>query len=55
MEAITARASLVPAADVGEGLTTSLSRLEIEDVLASEEAPIELVLDVTRFSDGEAA
>jgi hypothetical protein len=55
MEAITARASLVPAADVGEGLTTSLSRSEIEDVLASEEAPIELVLDVTRFSDGEAA
>ncbi len=54
MEAITARASLVPAADVGEGLTTSLSRSEIEDVLASEEAPIELVLDVTRFSDGEA-
>jgi hypothetical protein len=55
MEAITARASLVPAADVGEGLTTSLSRSDIEDVLASEEAPIELVLDVTRFSDGEAA
>jgi hypothetical protein len=55
MDAITARASLVPAADVGEGPTTSLSRSEIEDVLASEEAPIELVLDVTRFSDGEAA
>jgi hypothetical protein len=54
MEEITARALLVPAADVGEGLTTSVSRSEIEEVLGSEEAPIELVLDVTRFSDGKA-
>jgi hypothetical protein len=55
MTDIAARAALVPAANVGEALTTSVSRLEIEDVLESEEAPIELVLDVTRFSDGEAA
>jgi hypothetical protein len=54
MEDITARALLVPAADVGDGLTTSVSRSEIEEVLESEEAPIELVLDVTRFSDGKA-
>jgi hypothetical protein len=54
MEEITARALLVPAADVGDGLTTSVSRSEIEEVLESEEAPIELVLDVTRFSDGKA-
>jgi hypothetical protein len=55
MTDIAARAALVPAANVGEALTTSVSRLEIEDVLESDEAPIELVLDVTRFSDGEAA
>jgi hypothetical protein len=54
MEEITARALLVPAADVGEGITTSVSRSEIEEVLESEEAPIELVLDVTRFSGGKA-
>ena len=54
MEEITARALLVPAADVGDGLTTSVSRSEIEEVLESEETPIELVLDVTRFSDGKA-
>jgi hypothetical protein len=54
MEEIAARASLVPAADVGQGLTTSVSRSEIEDVLESEETPIELVLEITRFSDGEA-
>jgi hypothetical protein len=54
MEEIAARASLVPAADVGQGLTTSVSRSEIEDVLASGETPIQLVLEITRFSDGEA-
>jgi hypothetical protein len=54
MEEIAARASLVPAADVGQGLTTSVSRSEIEGVLESEETPIELVLEITRFSDGEA-
>jgi hypothetical protein len=54
MEEITARAALVPAPDVGDGLTTSISRSEIEEVLAAKEAPIELVLDVTRFADGEA-
>ncbi len=54
MEEIAARASLVPAADVGQGLTTSVSRSEIKDVLESEEAPIELVLEVTSFSDGKA-
>jgi hypothetical protein len=54
MEEIAARASRVPAADVGQGLTTSVSRSEIEGVLESEETPIELVLEITRFSDGEA-
>ena len=54
MEEIAARAALVPAPDVGDGLTTSISRSEIEEVLAADEAPIELVLDVTRFADGES-
>jgi hypothetical protein len=54
MEQVTARAALVPASDLGDGLTTTIPRSEIQDVLAAEEEPIELVLDVTRFSDGEA-
>ena len=49
-----ARAMLVSAADIGEGLTTAVSRSEIEEVLGSDGEPIELVLDVTRFSNGEA-
>jgi hypothetical protein len=36
-----------------EGLTTSLPRSEIEQALAVEDAPLELVLDLTRFADGE--
>lgn len=54
MEDLTARAALVPAPDVSEGLTTSVSRSEIEEVLEAGETPIELILDLTRFSDGEA-
>jgi hypothetical protein len=54
MEEIAARALLVPAADVGEGLTTSVSRSEIEEVLGSKEEPIELILEITGYSDGEA-
>jgi hypothetical protein len=53
MEKLAARAALVPAAGVGEGISTSVSRGELEDVLASEGEPIQLVLDVKRFSDGE--
>ncbi len=36
-----------------EGLTTSLPRSEVEQALAVEDAPLELVLDLTRFADGE--
>jgi hypothetical protein len=54
MEQISARAALVPASDLGDGLTTTIPRSEIQDVLAAEGEPIELVLDVTRSSDGEA-
>jgi hypothetical protein len=34
-------------------LTTSLPRSEVEQALAVEGAPLELVLDLTRFADGE--
>jgi hypothetical protein len=37
----------------GEGLTTSLSRTEVEHALAIEDAPLELILDLTRTADGE--
>jgi hypothetical protein len=55
MDGLTANAVLVAPADVGDGLATSIPRSEIEEVLGQNETPIELVLDVTRFSDGEAA
>ncbi|MFL5931544.1 MAG: hypothetical protein ACJ75P_09825 [Gaiellaceae bacterium] len=45
---------LVSTADLGDGLSTVISRSEIEAALATEGEPIELVLDVTRLSDGEA-
>ena len=55
MEQMSARAALVPVSDLGDGISTTIPRSEIEAVLAAEEEPIELVLDVTRSSDGEAA
>ncbi|MDQ3992901.1 MAG: hypothetical protein M3229_04505 [Actinomycetota bacterium] len=55
MQEVAARAALVSAADVGEGLTTSVPRAEVEQALRSEEGPLELILDVTRFAAGEAA
>jgi hypothetical protein len=55
MEQISARAALVSASDLDEGLTTAIPRSEIQAVLAAEEEPIELVLDVARYSDGEPA
>jgi hypothetical protein len=55
MDEVTARAVLVPASDVSDGVTTSVSRSEIEEVLDANETPIELVLDVARLSDGETA
>jgi hypothetical protein len=54
MQEIPARAALVSAPDVGQGLTTSISRTEVEQAMGAAE-PLELILDVTRFSDGEAA
>ena len=54
MAEVGARAALVPAPDVGEGLQTSVSREEVKQALEDESTPLELILDLTRFSDGEA-
>ena len=54
MEELTARAVVVPASDLGDGLATSIPRSEIKEVLDLEETPIELVLDVTQFAGGKA-
>jgi hypothetical protein len=53
MEEFNARAALVSAPDVDGGLTTSIPREEAEQALAVEDSPLELILDVTRFSEGE--
>ena len=55
MQEIPARAALVPVPDVGQGLTTSVSREEIEEAMRAKDERPELILDVTRFADGEAA
>jgi hypothetical protein len=54
MDELAARAVVVPASAVGEGLTTSIPRSEIQEVLDQDETPIELVLDVAQYKDGKA-
>jgi hypothetical protein len=55
MQELSARAALVSAPDVAGGLSTSVSREEVEDALRAEDGPVDLILDVTRYSDGEPA
>jgi hypothetical protein len=55
MQEIHARAALVSAPAVGQGLTTSVSREEVEEAMRAKDGRPELILDVTRFADGEAA
>jgi hypothetical protein len=55
MDEVSARAVLVPASDVSDGVTTSIPRSEIAEVLDANEMPIQLVLDVARLSDGETS
>jgi hypothetical protein len=55
MDEVSARAVLVPASEVSDGVTTSIPRSEIDEVLDANEMPIELVLDVARLSDGETS
>jgi hypothetical protein len=54
MQEIPARAALVSAPDVGQGLTTSISRKEVEEAMRAD-GPLELILDVTRFENNEPA
>jgi hypothetical protein len=53
MDELAARAVLVSAPAVENGITTSIRRSEIEEVLGQNETPIELILDLTRFANGE--
>jgi hypothetical protein len=53
MKELGAQAVLESTPSIREGLTTSLPRSEVEQALAVEGAPLELVLDLTRFADGE--
>ena len=53
MQEFGARAVLESAPKMDEGLTTTLPRTEVEHALAIEDGPLELVLDLTRFADGE--
>lgn len=55
MQEIPARAALVPAPDVADGMTTFVSRDEVKRAIQGSNGPLELVLDVTRFEDGDAA
>ena len=55
MEERPTRATLVSAADLGDGVATVISKSEIEAALASDGEPIELVLDIARHrQDGES-
>jgi hypothetical protein len=55
MQELSARAALVPAPDVSDGLTTAVSREEVAAALGAADGPPDLILDVTRFSNGDAA
>jgi hypothetical protein len=55
MEEVSARAALVAEPEVGTGLTTSVSREEAEEALRAANGSLELILDLTRFDDGEPA
>src|SRR5262245_43282619 len=55
MQELSARAALVPAPDVSDGLTTAVSREEVAAALREPDGPPDLILDVTRFSNGDAA
>jgi hypothetical protein len=55
MQELSARAALVSAPEVSDGLTATVSREEVTAALRASEAPPDLVLDVTRFSNGDPA
>jgi hypothetical protein len=55
MQEIPARAALVPAPNVAEGLTTSVARDDVKKAIQGSDGSLELILDVTRFEGGDAA
>jgi hypothetical protein len=55
MQELSARAALVSTPEVSDGLTATVSREEVTAALRASEAPPDLVLDVTRFSNGDPA
>jgi hypothetical protein len=55
MQELSARAALVSAPEVSGGLTASVSREEVEEALRVGDTPPDLILDVTRFSNGDPA
>jgi hypothetical protein len=53
MEDLTTRAKLVDGSEVdAQGVTATVPRSEIEDALAADDGPADLILDVARFGDG---
>jgi hypothetical protein len=53
MEDLTTRAKLVDGSEVdAQGVTATVPRSEIEDALAADDGPADLLLDVARFGDG---
>ena len=55
MQELSARAALVTAPEVTDGLSTSVSREEVAAALGAADGPPDLILDVTRFSNGDPA
>jgi hypothetical protein len=55
MQELSARAALVSAPEVSGGLTTSVSREEVAEALRVGDTPPDLILDVTRFTNGDPA
>jgi hypothetical protein len=55
MQELSARAALVTAPEVTDGLTTVVSREEVTEALRAADSPLDLILDVTRFSNGDPA
>jgi hypothetical protein len=55
MQELSARAALVAAPEVTDGLSTTVSREEVVEALTAADSPPDLVLDVTRFANGDHA
>jgi hypothetical protein len=55
MQELSARAALVSAPEVTDGLTASVTREEVAEALRVADTPPELILDVTRFANGDPA